>query len=108
MSTPDVTSSPDLWANLGLILAAGVAALGGYFWNKVFKPTTDPRGAPSVLAGIGMEFGSREQTERVITELAGIRKALEVLADKRTAEIEDIHKTLLERLDAQERRTPRR
>lgn len=55
-----------------------------------------------------MELGSREQTERVITELAGIRKALEVLADKRTAEIEDIHKTLLERLDAQERRTPRR
>jgi chloramphenicol 3-O-phosphotransferase len=40
----------------------------------------------------------------LVVEVTGCRKALEVLADRRTEEVEDMHKAVLERLDAQERR----
>lgn len=85
----------------GVIL---LAALGRYVALPRHAAKHDP-----VLAGVGIELGNREQTERLIGEVHGCRIALEVLADRRTEEFEEMHKELLERMDAQERRhAPRR
>lgn len=89
-----------------------LAALGRYLTlPRHVAKTTDP-----VLAGVGLELGNREQTERLIIEVRGCRIALEALADKRTSEMEEMHKEVLERLDRREeqeesgprRHTPRR
>ncbi len=93
--------TPDLLGAgfVGLVIVIG--AIGNYL--RSLKGNSAITHGP-VLAGIGMELGNKEQTERVIVELAGIRKAVEILADKRTDEIEEMHRALLDRLDAQERR----
>jgi hypothetical protein len=89
------------WNNLftlaGVLIGTATAAYVGY--SKKWPAKPDP-----VLTGIGFELSNREQTERLIGEVRGCRVALEVLADRRTEEMEDMHKALLERLDAQERR----
>lgn len=82
----------------GVFIGAATAAYVGYskkWTTKIDHP---------VLAGVGIELGNREQTERLIGEVRGMRVALEILADRRTEEMEEMHKALLERLDAQERR----
>lgn len=93
--------TPDLLGAgfVGLIIVLG--AIGQYL--RSLKGNAAITHGP-VLAGIGVELGTREQTERMIGELSGIRKAVEILADKRTDEIEEMHRALLDRLDAQERR----
>lgn len=97
------------WTNAitlaGVFLGAATAAYVGY--SKRWPP---PKQDP-ILAGIGIGFGDREMQERLINELKGCRVALEVLADRRTEEMEDMHKALLERLDRreeQEAQKPRR
>lgn len=57
-----------------------------------------------VLQGIGMELGNKEQSERLIEQVKRIADGMDILSDKRTDEFQDMHKALLERLDAQERR----
>ena len=98
------------WTNAitlaGVFIGAATAAYVGY--SKRW-----PAGKPEnpVLTGIGFELGNREQTERLIAEVHGCRAALEILADRRTEEMEDMHKALLERLDRreeQEAQRPRR
>lgn len=88
------------WTNaitlVGVFMGAATAAYVGYSKRWPAKPE-----AP-VLTAIGVELGNREQTERLIAEVHGCRVALEVLADRRTEEIEDIHKELLERMDRAE------
>lgn len=77
-----------------------VSAIGNYLRALKEKP----RGMDAVVAGVGFGFGDKEQCERVISVLERCARALEALADKRTDEMEEMHKALLERLDAQERR----
>lgn len=72
-----------------------LAAVGRY----LSRPR-EPRKHDPILAGIGLGFGD----ERFLAILTRCAEALEALADKRTDEMEDMHKALLERLDAQERR----
>ena len=97
------------WTNAitlaGVFLGAATAAYVGYSKRWPAKPDNP------VLTGIGIGFGDREQHERLIVEVRGCRLALEILADRRTEEMEDIHRELLERLDRreeQEAQKPRR
>ncbi len=90
------------WTNAltlaGVFIGAASAAYVGYSKRWPAKPDNP------VLTGIGIGFGDREMQERLIAEVKGCRLALEVLADKRTDEIEELHRSLLDRMDAQERR----
>ena len=97
------------WTNAitlaGVFIGAATAAYVGY--SKRWPP---PKQDP-ILTGIGIGFGDREMQERLIAELHGCRVALEVLADRRTEEMEEIHRELLARLDRkeeQEESRPRR
>lgn len=81
---------------VGLIIILG--ALGQYIRSLKATRPADP-----VLAGIGVELGNREQTERMIAVHLRIAVALEALADKEREELTEMHKSLLARLDSQER-----
>lgn len=90
---------------VGVFIGTAIAAFIGYS-RRWPPPKQDP-----ILTGIGIGFGDREMQERLISELKGCRVALEVLADRRTEEMEDIHRELLARLDRkeeQEESRPRR
>ncbi len=91
--------SEGLWiaALYGALIA--LAAIGQYI-NRPKQPAKqDP-----VLTGIGMAFGDREQTERLIAVFARCAIALETLADRRASELEDMHRQVMDRLDMQHRR----
>jgi hypothetical protein len=97
------------WTNAitlaGVFLGAATAAYVGYSKRWPAKPNHP------VLTGIGIGFGDRDMHERLIAEVHGCRVALEVLADRRTEEMEDMFKTMMERLDRreeQEAQRPRR
>lgn len=99
------------WNNLITLVSVGIgtgaAAYVGYSKQWPAKPAT----AAPVLTSIGLELGNREQTERLISEVHGCRVALEVLADRRTQEMEDIHRELLDQMhrkEEQEESSPRR
>ena len=83
---------------VGLLIILG--AIGNYLRTRD-KPSYATRPA---LTGIGMAWGEREQIERMIGVQERIARSLEILADRRTEEMEEIHRTLLDRLDARERR----
>ncbi|QKC83291.1 hypothetical protein [Mesorhizobium sp. NZP2077] len=94
--------------------AVGAVVVVGAVGNYLRTLRERPRGLDAVVAGVGFGFGDKEQGERVIAVLDRCAKALEALADKRSDEMEEMHRSLLDRLDAQERReeqeeqTPRR
>ena len=97
------------WTNAitlaGVFIGAAAAAYVGY--SKRWPP---PKQDP-ILTGIGIGFGDREMQERMNGFLGRIAVALEILADRRTEEMEDIHRELLARLDRkqeQEESKPRR
>lgn len=90
---PATDPSPDLWANLGVLLAAGVAALTGYFGPKIFSKTP-PNPLPksdAVVASVGLELGNRLQMDQVIVQLCRIADALE---NKKQADLVDMLKEL--------------
>ena len=90
----------DLITNAAFFIIALIAGAGAYLRRR-------PRPAPAVdpvVAGVGFGLMERQQAEQLIEQVKRCAVALEVLADRRTEEMEDIHKALLERLDAQERR----
>jgi hypothetical protein len=91
------------WNNLITLISVGIGTTAAAYVGYSRKWPAKTEGVP-VLTSIGLELGNREQTERLIGEVHGCRVALEVLADRRTEDIEDMHKALLERMDAQERR----
>lgn len=92
----DIPAEAWIAAAYGAIIL--LAAAGRYMTLPKRAAKHDP-----VIAGVGIELGNREQTDRLIAEVHGCRVALEVLADRRTEEFQDMHKELLERMDAQER-----
>jgi hypothetical protein len=51
-----------------------------------------------------LAFGEHDQMERLIGQTKRIADSMDVLADKRKDELEEIHRALLNRLDMQERR----
>ena len=98
------------WNNLltlmGVFLGTAIAAYVGYSKKWPARPPVDP-----VLAGVGFELGNREQSKQIVEALIRCAVALEILADKRTDEMEEIHRQLLDRLDRraeQEEASPRR
>jgi hypothetical protein len=95
-----MTLTPELLGTgiVGLIIILG--AIGNYLRTRDKPPQHDA----SLVAGIGIGWGDREQVERMIALFGRIATALEILADRRTEEMEEIHRTLLDRLDARERR----
>lgn len=50
MATPDV--QPDLWANLGVLIAATVAALAGYFGPKLLGKSPHPEKTVEVAGAL--------------------------------------------------------
>lgn len=90
------------WTNAitlaGVFIGAATAAYVGYSKRWPAKPDNP------ILTGIALGYGDKEQTERLITEVRGCRIALEALADKQRSEMEELHRSLLDRMDAQERR----
>lgn len=93
--TPEIITT----AAVGVVVFIG--AIGNYLRTLKERPA---HRADAVVAGIALGYGDKEQTERVIVLLGRMTASLEALADRRTDEMEDMHKALLERLDAQERR----
>lgn len=79
-------------------LAFILAGLWAYLKNPKASPPTN-----SVLGTIGMEYGNREQTERLITQVTRCADSLAVLADKKTDEAADLHDRLLRKLEDDER-----
>lgn len=92
--------TPELLGTAGVGAVVLIGAIGNYLRSLREKP----RASDPVIAGIGLAFGDREQSERMISALTRMAAAMEILADRRTDEMADIQKALLERLDAQERR----
>ena len=88
--------TPELLGTAAVGAIVVVGAIGNYLRGLKARPQ-DP-----VLTGIGIELGNREQTERLISVQTRIAVAMETMADKRTTEMEDIHRELLERLDRRE------
>lgn len=97
-------TAPDLWVQIGGLIAALAAGAAGYFGRELLgksSPKVDP-----VITGIGLALGDKEQSERLIDELRRIAVALEALADKRQSEIDEKLEELLERIP--DKSTPRR
>lgn len=95
--TPDILGA----GFVGLVVILG--AIGQYLRSLRQPAKQDP-----VLAGVGLELGTREQTERLI---AAINRVADVLSDKNTAGINDRLEGLteqVERLLEEDRRKPRR
>lgn len=91
----------------GVALVIIIAGIGNYLRSLRDKP----RPVDPVLAGVGLAFGDKEQTERLISVHMRVAAALETLADKRTDEMAEMHRQLLDRLDRraeQEEASPRR
>jgi hypothetical protein len=89
--------TPEVLATGAVGLVVVIGAIGQYLKSLKTTPAQS-----SVLQGVGIELGNREQTERLIGVQTRIAVALEALADKRTSEMEDIHRELLDRLDRRE------
>lgn len=102
--------TPELLGTAAVGAVVIVSAIGNYLRTLKEKP----RPIDPVIAGIGIGYGDREQTERLILEVRGCRIALEALADKRADEMEEMQQALLDRLDdaarrkEQEEQRPRR
>lgn len=88
-------SSPDIWVNIGGIIAAILAGVAGYFGRSLIGK--EPPKADPVLTGIGLALGDKEQTERLLAVLERMANALEAMADRKQA---DMHDTLEELLEA--------
>ncbi|HTV67501.1 MAG TPA: hypothetical protein VMF90_03095 [Rhizobiaceae bacterium] len=97
--------SPDFWTNLGILLAAVVAGLAGYYGPRLRQPPAPVKIDP-VVAGIGLELGNRQQLDLLIQ---AVNRVADVLDGKKTAGIEETLKEILERMEAVEsRQRPRR
>ena len=93
--------TPELLGTAAVGAVVILGAIGNYLRSLREKPKPDVH---PVLTGVGIGWGDRDQTERMITQFTRIADSVAILADKRTDEMEEIHKTLLARLDMQERR----
>lgn len=94
----------DFWTNAGVLIAAVVAMLAGYYGPRVFaKPAGEASRHDPVLTGIGMAFGDKEQQERLISGVERIAKAAETLADQKQADMSEKMDELLQRLEQAER-----
>ncbi len=95
-------ASPDVWVNVGGVIAAVIFGVAGYFEPKLLNKT--PAKVGPVIAGIGLALGDREQSERLIEAAQRCAAALEQLADKRQSEIDEKLQELLERIRTSRRR----
>lgn len=100
----------ELVATLGTVLGAlfvALIAVANYLRTKE-KPQQQ---STAVLTGIGLAFGDKLQTEELIKQVTRIANGIDVLADRRTDDMADMQKELIERMDRAEareqgRRTP--
>jgi hypothetical protein len=92
----------ELFTNIGVLLAGVFAGLYAYATKKEPKPES------IVAASIGLELGNRIQADQLIEQVTRCADYLEVLADRKTEEIDDNIKQVLKRLDDRERDDRRR
>jgi hypothetical protein len=100
----NVWGNADVWTNAGVILATVLIGIGGYLSKKYFadkNPTSSVPASP-VLAGIGLELAQRDHYDKLVTVQTRIAVALETLADRKIAKIDEMQQELLERLDIAE------
>lgn len=92
--------SPEVWTNVGTLLAAALAGLAGYYGPRLVG-RQPPRSDPTVLTGIGLELGNRQQMEMLIAE---VRRIGDILDNKSREEMDEKLDELLRRLDMPEHR----
>ena len=86
------------WANVGVLLGALVAIIGGYrSWSKAQAAKGTEH---AVIAGFGMGCGNKEMVE----QLTRIADACEAVADQKQTEMQETMENLLKRLDESEQR----
>lgn len=88
----------EILTNIGVVLAGIFAGFFAYATKKPPSAVSDP-----VIAGVGLELGNRAQTDQLISEVRRCADSLAVLADRKTEEIDESLKEILERLDREER-----
>lgn len=84
----------EILTNLGVVLAGMLGIWAAYF-KKTPPPTPKPE---AVLTGVGLEIGNRFQIDEQNSQLRRIADALEILADRRQANLEHKLDELLERI----------
>ena len=97
--------SAEFWTNVGVVLAATVAALAGYFSRTIFGVSSSSPKADPVLTGIGVELGNRQQIGDLVTAVNRVADAIE---GKKQASIEGKIDDILDRIDEAERLQRRR
>lgn len=93
------SSSNEFLAAAAFFVGTVIATVISYL---VKKPPAVQHDA--IVAGVGIEFGNRMQTDQLINELKRIADSMSVLADRKEAARDDILGEILERLDSKERR----
>jgi hypothetical protein len=93
----------EILTNLGVVVAGILGILAGYFTKRKDAPARPDKG-DAIVAGLGLEFGNRLQTDQVIAELKRIGNSLAVLADRRQASTEAKLDRILQELDEAEER----
>lgn len=84
--------TPELLASAGAGAIVLLAGAWSYFKNlKNSSNSQDP-----VLASVGVELGNREQIERLIEAVNGVKDAI---LDRRQAGMEDYMKVMLSKMD---------
>jgi hypothetical protein len=92
--TPDVLAT----GFIGFIVIVG--AIGTYL-RSLRQQAQQPS---PVFAGVGGGLVDRDQMERLIAEVAGIRKAAESIADKKASDMQEAIEEIAEELKTHPRR----
>jgi len=86
--------------------AVGAVVILGAVGNYLLSLRRAPRSMDSVLTGIGLAFGDKEQSERVISALVRIAAAVESMADRDRADMKQMLEDLGEEVRGRPRRRP--
>lgn len=92
--TPDVLAT----GFVGAIVIIG--AIGTYL-RSLRQQAQQPN---PIYAGVGGGLVDRDQMERLIAEVAGIRKAADIIADGKTTKMQDALQEIVEELKSKPRR----
>lgn len=93
----------EIWTNIGVVIAGLLGIVAGYF-GKRKDNVARPESSDAIVAGVGVEFGNRLQTDQIIQELKRCADALAILADRKQATAEaKLDRILQEMAEAEER-----
>lgn len=98
-------TSIDILTNLGYVLGGIFAVMIAYHTKK--PPAATVQQDP-ILAGVGLEFGNRLQSDAMVAELKRIADYLAVLADRKQAGIDAKLDRILQEMEEREEEARRR